>query len=138
MEKLLVQLRCMQLYNHAAHNLVGRMPFGADHELFKEFYTELDGDYDDAAERMIGLGMGNLDMIKQTTDIAIKFKSYPTMDIPQNNVFFQNSLKLEEELCSLVKQIILAGVSEGTKQLLGDICNHSEVRQYKQKQRLKR
>jgi hypothetical protein len=45
---------------------------------------------------------------------------------------------MEMDLCKLIPAIISQGATEGTKQLLGDICNRSEMRQYKIKQRIKK
>jgi hypothetical protein len=44
---------------------------------------------------------------------------------------------MEQELCKKISMTIAAGVSPGTEQLLGNLCDFSEVRQYKIKQRIK-
>jgi DNA-binding ferritin-like protein len=139
LKPLLVQLRAMQLFAHSAHNLVAHVPFFQDHEFFGDAYSAHEKDYDDVAERNIGLyGEMDLALAPLLAAVSAKLQSAPSVGVKENSVFFQYQLQLEMELCKLVAQIIASGCSEGTKQLLGDICNASESRQYKIKQRIKR
>lgn len=139
MQLLILQLRCMQLFTHNAHNLVSRVPFFQDHEFFGEVYPALENDYDSVIERTIGL-MGEqatgLDSLPEK--LAIKLKQYPSIGVKENSVFYQSLLSLELELCKIISEELTKKVSPGTEQLLGEICNQSEMRQYKIKQRLKK
>lgn len=139
MKELLILLRSMQLFNHSAHHLVARAPFAADHELFGSFYSELDGEYDSVAERAIGkLGPEAANLGQIVAGVAAKLHGVPSTELKENSQFFEISLRLEKELCDLISSVIKAGVSEGTRQRLGDICDRSEVRQYKIQQRIKK
>jgi len=139
MQELILHLRCMQLFSHNAHNLMSRVPFFQDHEFFGEVYAALEGDYDSVVERTIGL-MGEQATGLNTLPerIALKMKSLPSIGVKENSTFLQALLSLEAELCKLVALEISKGVSSGTEQLIGEICNQSEIRQYKIKQRLKK
>jgi len=139
MQALLIHLRAMNLFAHSAHNLVGRVPFHQDHEFFGEIYPIFNSDYDDVAERIIGLfGESSLNINDILSKVLAKVQTLPSIGVKENSLYYQVQLKLEQELCSLIAQIIASGASEGTKQLLGDICNASESRQYKIKQRIKK
>ncbi len=130
----------MQMYTQHAHNLCARTPFFADHEFLSETYESLEGDYDDVVERFLGLGGEtpelSLDIIM--SGVAAKLQGKPTIGVKENSMFFATLLGMEAELCKLIEAKILEGATEGTKQLLGEICNKSESRQYKEKQRIKR
>lgn len=141
MEQIILQLRCMQLFTHNAHNLMGRMTFFSDHEFFGEVYPELENDYDSVVERTIGLISEQATGLNSLPEkLAQKLKQFPCLDVKDNNVFFQALLSAEIELCKLIKEqlVKIKGISPGIEQLLGEICNKSEMRQYKIKQRLKK
>ena len=61
----------------------------------------------------------------------------PSTGVKENKVFYQFQLMMEQELCKKISMAIAAGVSPGTEQMLGDLCDKSEVRQYKIKQRIR-
>jgi len=141
MEAIILQLRGMQLFSHNAHNLMGRMTFFSDHEFFGDVYTELESDYDSVVERTIGLmGEQATGLNTLPEKLAQKLKKYPCFDVKDNEVFFQSLLSSEMELCKSIKEQLtkIKGASPGVEQLLGEICNKSEMRQYKIKQRLKK
>lgn len=135
---IIVHLRAMQLYTHHAHNLCARIVFQQDHDFFGEVYSALDGEYDGVVERQIGLfGEDKLDLTAIIVQVHSKLKGLPTVGVKENKVFYTQLLEMEKQLLSAIQAVINAGVSEGTRQMLGDICDRSEVRQYKIKQRLK-
>jgi len=146
MVQLLVQLRSMQLFNHSAHNLCGRVPFFADHEAFGSFYPEHETAYDSVAERLIGkVGPQGLNLAQLIQQVSAKCAGLPSTEVTENSKFFEVSLKLELEMCSIIESYIKQGViapgvpmSEGTRQMLGDLADKSEIRQYKIKQRIKK
>jgi DNA-binding ferritin-like protein len=136
MFQLLVQLRAMQLFYHQAHNLAKGASFFADHEALGEFYAAAEGDYDSVIERMIGThGPQSVDLMQIVKGVYTKLKSVPSGNVSENREYFSAGLQMEKELCSLV-QSIAPSVSEGTRQMIGDIADRSEVRQYKLKQRI--
>lgn len=136
MQELLIQLRTMQLYSHSAHHLLARAPFLADHDFFGSVYEEMQSEYDGIAERIVGVvGEAPLDLAPIVLGAANKCASLPSINVKENSTFFKAQLELEHELCKLINAVIQAGVSEGTRQLLGDVCNRSEMRQYKIKRR---
>ena len=138
MKELMYLLRAMQIYAHNAHHLVKGGLFFGDHSFFGDVYSDLEGDFDDVAERIIGLyGEEALALPAMMQAVHAKLMDAPTVGTPDNKVFFQHQYKLDEILKELIKQIIAAGVSPGVEQLIGEIANKAEMRCYKVKQRLK-
>lgn len=140
MYDLLVALRAHQLLAHNYHHLCARVPFHQDHEFFGSVYTAADSDYDDVAERIVGLeGEAKLNLQPLMAAVVAKIGQSPSVGVKENSVFYEVLLKGEMDICAKVKILIDNKlVSRGTEQLIGDIANKSEVRQYKMKQRLKR
>ena len=138
MRDILIHLRAMHLFAHNAHNFVARAPFHSDHAFFGETYEAMSDAYDSVIERIIGL-MGEEAVKPQTLLLEVneKLKMAPSTGVKENKVFYQFQLMLEQELCKKVSMTIAAGVSPGTEQLLGNLCDFSEMRQYKIKQRIK-
>ena len=144
MEKIATLLRFMQLYSHAAHNLIGGETFFQDHEFFGELYPAYEADYDSVVERMIGLDM-KPDVTK------INSQAVGLLDkngITNTKAVIEILMKAEKMLCMAVEKEITPNpmshphggkdlLSQGTVQLIGEICNKSEMRQYKMKQRSK-
>ena len=135
MLQLLSHLRFMNLFYHHAHNVVSRVPFFADHEALGSFYTEADKDYDDVIERMIGKDM-QAPLVQIMSGVQPKLSLMP-QEGAENKQYFVVAMQLEKDLRSLIDQEIAKGVSEGTRQLLGNIADKSEMRTYKLKQRVK-
>ena len=138
MKELLVLLRSMQLFAHAAHNLVNGPSFAPDHAFFGDAYTQHETDFDDLVERIIGkYGEQHVQFAEITMQAA---KALSSMDVSaqvSNEEFLQQQLAHEQQMCSMIDSLCAAkGVSEGTKQMLGNMADLSEVRQYKLKQRL--
>jgi DNA-binding ferritin-like protein len=132
MEKLAAKLRYMQFYTHNAHNACQGDTFYSDHEELGGLYGTYEGLYDSVIERMIGLGQ-SVDLIKVQSE-AVKMlegESTPTAF----NAAFSAILTCEQDLCKLISDAN-EGASLGTQDLLQAMCNESEVRQYKLKQRL--
>lgn len=139
MRDILVHLRLMQLFTHGAHNFCARTPFFSDHEFFNQTYLGLEEDYDSVIERMIGLfGEDSIQYLTLHSEVCEKLSHLPSIGVKENYDFFQALLLLEHELCLKVKDYITQDCTAGTEQLLGEICNKSEIRQYKEKQRTKK
>jgi DNA-binding ferritin-like protein len=138
MRDILVHLRAMQMFAQTAHQLVARAPFHSDHKFFGNAYEASATDYDGVAERILGL-MGEDALRPQTIlmEVSEKLKMAPSTGVKENKMFYQYQLMMEQELCKKITATIAAGVSPGTEQLLGTICDNSEIRQYKIKQRIK-
>lgn len=138
MKEIAISLRCLQLYAHNAHNLVSRMVFFQDHEFLGEVYSAAESNYDSVIERIIGLGQEELDLSQLQVLACTKMTKLP-MQVSENLTFMQVILQLEKEISGLIEQKVKSGsCSVGTEQLLGDIADKSEVRQYKLKQRIKK
>lgn len=139
MKELLVHLRAMQMYAQSAHHLVARTPFHSDHEFFGGVYEQLNGDYDSVAERIVGTsGEEQLNLAEISMQVAQSLQNIKSVGVKENKEFYSLLLQMEHGLCVLVDRICKSeGTSEGTKQLVGEICNQSEIRQYKIKQRIK-
>jgi DNA-binding ferritin-like protein len=132
MEKIAFILRYLQLYAHQAHNLVKGPTFFQDHEFLGGLYPVYEAEYDSVIERLIGLG--KTVNIQKTNMLAAK-------ELPQDssvvgNKCFQHLLESEKYLCQQIEQSV-KGASQGTIQLLGNIADQSEMRQYKLQQRIK-
>ena len=131
-------LRSMQIYSQNAHHLVKGTPFHSDHAFFGDVYNAVAEDFDDVAERIIGLyGEEHLNLQNMLQAVVAKLVDAPSTGVPDNKVFYEYQLKMEDKLKSLIKQIIASGVSPGVEQLIGEISNKSEMRCYKIKQRMK-
>jgi hypothetical protein len=136
----------MQLFNHSAHNLCGRVPFFADHEAFAAMYVEHESAYDSVVERLIGkVGPQSLNLSQIVQGVATKCASLPSVEVTENAKFFEIALKLEEEMCAIIdgyvkSQSIAPGVplSGGTQNLLQGLQDLSEIRQYKIKRRIQK
>lgn len=135
MKELAILLRKMQLLTHMMHNLVSGSDFLLHHEFLGELYPEYEADYDDVIERIIGLyGVNSIDLLSVQISAVDELKHYP---IDPFNVIgmFEVVQNCEKELCDYVKKLCShPGMSEGSKQLVGEIANKSEARQYKLKQ----
>lgn len=133
------QLRTLQLFYHQAHNLSKGSSFFSDHDAFGGFYGEAEAGYDQVAERIIGLhGPEVFSLGRILKRVENNLSALPRMElIKSNEDFFDIALVMEKELCGMCDAEIENGTTEGTKQMLGDLCNFSEIRQYKIKQRLR-
>lgn len=138
MKELLYLLRAMQFFTHNAHHLVKGNSFHADHAFFGDVYNDLEDDFDSVAERIIGLyGEEPLQLQTVLNGAMSKLTDAPSIGVADNKVFYQYLNKMDEKLKALIKQIIDAGVSPGTEQLIGTIADKCEMRCYKVKQRIK-
>jgi len=140
MEKIATYLRFLQLYAHICHNLVSGPTFFADHEFLGELYPAYEGEYDSVVERMIGLGM-KPNLFAITKDAAAMLDRVGNKNI---NEAFKNLLKIEKLLCDVIEKEVTpspmahphTNMKQGTIQMLGNIADASEVRQYKMNQRI--
>ena len=132
MIKLATHLRYMQFYAHNAHNLCQGDTFFADHEELGDLYGVYESLYDSVVERMIGLGQ-SVDLVKIQVEAAkmLDGEAAPTAF----SSAFSGLLTCETDLCKVISDAN-EGASLGTQDLLQAMCNKSEVRQYKFKQRL--
>jgi DNA-binding ferritin-like protein len=136
MKDLIIQLRTMQLFAHNAHNLMAHLVFFSDHAFFADTYSALEDDYDAVVERTLGVeGEKATPLNTILKEVAIKLSKLPCLGIKENSVFFKAQLKLEQELCTMIAGLYPT-ISAGTQQLIGEIANQSEIRQYKIKQRI--
>lgn len=132
MDKIAFILRYLQLYAHQAHNLVKGQTFFQDHDFLGELYPVYEAEYDSVVERSIGLGKPvNIQKVN-----ILAAKELPLDSSLNNMKCFQSILESEKYLCSQIEQSI-KGASQGTIQLLGDIADKSEMRQYKLQQRIR-
>jgi DNA-binding ferritin-like protein len=135
LDQLIIILRAAQLHAHNAHNLVQGPTFFEDHEMLGELYPKYESAYDSIVERMIGLG--KTPNLIDTQDGAVQvIKRLPASTDARE--IFHTVLQLEELVCKKAQECAMSSeYSEGTRQLLGNICDDSEGRQYKIKQRIK-
>lgn len=123
-------LRYMQFQAHIGHNTLGGETFFQDHAFLGDLYATYEDAYDAVVERMIGLEEP-INLVKIHED-AVK-----DLSIPKNyDEMFKELLSCEEDLCKKIESIA-PKCSQGTMNLLADMADKSEMRQYKLKQRLK-
>jgi DNA-binding ferritin-like protein len=137
---LLACLRALQLFTHNAHNLCARSIFFGDHDFFGSSYGEAESDYDSLIERIIGIKgeVPELELKSLLSKVILKLEGAPSINQKENKVFFVHQLKMEQNICSYIESLCKsAGLSQGEIQLLGDIAQRSQIRQYKIKQRCK-
>lgn len=131
MEEIVIVLRYMQLYSHQAHNLVKGKTFFQDHDFLGEIYPAYEKDYDDVVERSIWIGKPvNIMQTNQKASGLLSEDSELSIES-----CLRQLLSSEKFLCSAIEEV-KDEFSEGTRQMLGNIADKSEVRQYKLKQRI--
>jgi len=136
MEQLAALLKSLNIYAHNAHNLCKGSLFFADHAFLADLYDQADGHYDDVVERMIGSGQ-TPDLVKINALAVEALKTYP-QNPPENKIYFQTILTMEKDLGIMIEQLVKSpGMSEGTKQMIGNIADVTEVNKYKLQQRIK-
>lgn len=122
---------------HNAHHVVGRAPFFSDHSALGDFYGEVDGEYDMLAEKCAAKYGSEKLSLPVIMSLAAE-KSKAMMPAAENKEYFMRGLRAEQELCQMLESMIKSiPTSEGERQLMGNICQSSEARQYKIKQRIK-
>ena len=139
MEKLLqiiIQLRAMQLFYHHCHLTVSKALFFQDHLALGDFYEALEDDYDRVSERLIGL-YGSDGFLLPVISKQVDAKLAAVVPYKENVQCFEQGLKMEQELVAMCTAVGKS-LTFGTEQLLGDVCDKSEGRQYKIKQRIKK
>jgi DNA-binding ferritin-like protein len=128
--KLIVYFRYMQFYAHMAHNYSKGETFFQDHDFFGELYSTYEGVYDKLVEKFIGLDK-DLDLVKVHQKAAGALKECKSSDES-----FKELLMCEEAVCEACKEMSKEATL-GLGNLLAQIADDSESRQYKIKQRLK-
>lgn len=125
-------LRAGQVYAHHAHNVCSGPQFFEDHAFFGDVYGKYESDYDDVIERHIG-STGDRPNTIELMGRALEL----VQDLGDD--YFQGILIIDKSICSICKSMCDSGeYSEGTKQLIGEICNQAEMRKYKIVQRTAR
>lgn len=136
--KLASHLRTMQLFNHLVHHAVKGSSFFSDHEQLGEFYLANEKDYDSIVERFIGImgfnqfnhGMLMMHVVQTLSELPEKFDD--------NKEIFIVCLTLEQHLQALCDEACKSPeCTEGTKQLIGNIADMSEQREFLIKRRIK-
>jgi len=136
--KVAALFRAGQFYAHHAHNNVKGILFHSDHEFFGELYPTYEAAYDGCVERYIGTCGKPVDSLRLAGDSLDLLTDLPIECGENNHAFYQGILHVERAICTYIESCgKAAGMTEGTRQMLGNLADESEVRQYKIKQRLK-
>lgn len=132
LQTLAANVRFMQLFGHHCHNTIKGETFFVDHPELASFYGTYEDIYDAIVERAIGIDE-EIDLIEiQKEAVSTLIKA----NIPDDFTgAFKALLSYENYICKEIEKI-LEGYSEGTRQFLGNICDQSEARQFKLKQRI--
>jgi DNA-binding ferritin-like protein len=133
MKELAVELRTAQFVAHNAHNLAKGATFFEDHEFFGEAYADYESAYDSIVERIIGLG-DEIDLNDVTQEAAAELDEYPITTV---GLCYQHLLESEQEIQTLCSSLT-PGSTIGTQNLLAQIADDSEVRQYKISRKIQR
>jgi DNA-binding ferritin-like protein len=123
--------RAAQIVAHDAHNNIRGPSFFADHEFLGDVYGAYETAYDSLVERYIGLTgqpVDGISLAREALELA------PDSDVQG---IWDTLSMFERTICKVCYTFCeQEGVSEGTKQLVGELCNQAEMRQYKLKQRM--
>lgn len=134
MIELALYFRCAQLFAHNCHNLVKGPLFLGYHDFFAGLYDgTYDEGYDAVVERMIGLGMA-VDLPVLNINAANKAASYESA-LGDPKAMFSTLLDMERQIAVICRSAS-AGATVGTANMLADMADKSEMRQYKLKQLL--
>lgn len=131
MEELATLLKHMDLFAHNAHNYSYGPLFNQDHVFLGSLYEAYDEHYDDVVERIIGLGLPC--DLKQVAVLAASH----LVEVGDNKSSLSHLYQLEKELCSHIEELAKSGLSQGTLNLLADLADKSEKRQYLLSRRIK-
>jgi DNA-binding ferritin-like protein len=132
MDLAALQLLILRLFAQRAHHDTQGPTFFADHKMFGKFYEAYDAAYDSVVERAIGLG-SRLDLAKLAMDAAKTAALHPNEHSPEK--LFADLLSGEKNLCGVLVAE-MAKATEGTKNLLAQLCDDSEQRQFLIQKRL--
>ena len=140
MIRIAAHLRAMQIFYHSAYHHASRVGFFADHGAFGDFYGQLEGQFDDCAERIIGvLGQDALNLQHLMSLVMPKLQACPSNQAKDNSELFMYGLQMENELFALVEGFCKApDATESDKQLISEFGNQARSRMYKIKQRIKK
>lgn len=134
--KLAARFRAMQLFAHNAHLLAKGPSFASDHKMFKGFYEAYEEAFDGLIERTIGLD-GEYNPEASFKQIGEFMAS--TWGCRNPEECFEKLMDMEKRICTDVNDILTRmDVTQGVSNFLQGLCDESESRQYKIKQRLKK
>lgn len=121
--RLATILRAGQLFAHEAHNCAKGPTFFADHAFLGDVYSAYESDYDDVIERYIGM-TGECPDVREIVSNALELLEGLTDP-------WEGIIVLDKSLCAFASEYCSnEKVSEGCKQLVGEICNKAEKRTY--------
>ena len=133
--KTAITSRLMQLYYHNCHHLTQGASFFSDHEFFGSAYGAMDGAYDRLAERYIGeFGNKAFETVTIAKVVMGEVTDYQVEDMCCCDML-ETGLKLEQRLSAELTALDKVAPI-GLRNLIGDLAEQSDIRQYKIKQRL--
>ena len=135
MDKLASLYRSAQFYAHNAHNAAHGITFFEDHEFLGELYGAYESAYDSLVERMIAQGEP-FDFNALLTNAVNGMSGLADPTVNSNSVAFAVLQNLERALCAEIDAII-SEQTQGSQNLLAQLADDSEMRQYKIGQRIK-
>lgn len=135
MDQLATLYRAAQFYAHTAHHFAKGATFYQDHEVLGELYAAYESAYDSLVERMIGNGEPfNAQQI--LTNAAAEANRYADPATFSQQTSFQVLLGIEQRIRASI-DIQIQSQTQGTQNLLAQLADDSEMRNYKLQQRLK-
>jgi DNA-binding ferritin-like protein len=138
MQTLASIYRFLQLFAHAGHHLASGCTFNQDHAFFGELYAAYGEAFDEIVERLIGMGKlsGVKDRIALDTKASAILAKTDSEELMCSEDCFEILLEMEQEICGKIEKLIEGKLSQGTINLLAQLADDSEKRQYKLTQRV--
>lgn len=138
MQTLASIYRFLQLFAHAGHHLAKGCTFNQDHAFFGELYGAYEEAFDEVVERLIGTGKlkSVKDRIALDTKASAILAKTDSEELTCAEDYFEILLEMETEICGKIEKLIEGKLSQGTINLLAQLADDSEKRQYKLAQRL--
>ena len=138
MHTLASLFRFLQQFAHVAHHMTFGCTFFDDHKFLGKLYGEYEEAFDSVVERMVGLGKikSVADRLKIDAKAAGILAKTDASEFTCAEDWFETLLDLEKELCREIEKLASGKVSQGTLNLLAQLADDSEQRQYKLGQRV--
>lgn len=138
MQTLASIYRFLQLFAHAGHHLAKGCTFNQDHAFFGELYAAYGEAFDEVVERLIGTGKlkSVKDRIALDTKASAILAKTDSEELTCAEDYFELLLEMETEICGKIEKLCEGKLSQGTLNLLAQLADDSEKRQYKLAQRV--
>lgn len=133
MQTLAAIYRFLQLLAHSGHHMARGCCFLHDHPFLGDLYKAYDAAFDLLCERMVGCG--DIKDAKARLALDAKAAGYlakaDTEELDEAEDYYNLLLEMEKEICTKIAALSKDKLSQGTMNLLAQLADESEQRQYK-------